>query len=64
LPYESLLNSWNKLNPEFNCNFTKIVIEDDDEKHIEDVIVKPVIEDEEIIVKPSGSKKIQIVIED
>ena len=64
LPYESLLNSWNKLNPEFNCNFTKIVIEDDDEKHIEDVIVKPVIEDEEIIVKSSGSKKIQIVIED
>uniref|UniRef100_A0A6C0DMV9 Uncharacterized protein n=1 Tax=viral metagenome TaxID=1070528 RepID=A0A6C0DMV9_9ZZZZ len=64
LPYESLLNTWNKINPEFNCNFTKIVIEDDDEKHIEDVIVKPVIEDEEIIVKPSGSKKIQIVIED
>jgi len=28
------------------------------------IIVKPVIEDEEIIVKSSGSKKIQIVIED
>ena len=88
LPYESLLNSWNKLNPEFNFNFTKIVIEDDDEKHIEDVrgvenpgssvpslnqpdlemhrttILKPVIEDEEIKIKPSGYKKIQIVIED
>ena len=81
LPYDSLLNSWNKLNPEFNCNFTKIVIEDDDEKHIKDVrgvpslnqvdlemhrttIIKPVIEDEEIKIKPSGSKKIQIVIED
>jgi hypothetical protein len=64
LPYESLLNTWNKINPEFNCNFTKIVIEDDMKPVIEDVIVKPVIEDEEIIVKSSGSKKIQIVIED
>ncbi len=58
MPYENLLNIWNKINPEFKHNFelTKIVIED------EDVIVnhKIVIEDEEIIVKP----KKQLLIED
>ncbi len=58
MPYENLLNIWNKINPEFKHNFelTKIVIED------EEVIVnhKIVIEDEEIIVKP----KKNLLIED
>ncbi len=58
MPYENLLNIWNKINPEFKHNFelTKIVIEDDE------IIVnhKIVIEDEEIIVKP----KKQLLIED
>jgi hypothetical protein len=58
MPYENLLNIWNKINPEFKHNFelTKIVIED------EEIIVnyKIVIEDEEIIVKP----KKQLLIED
>jgi hypothetical protein len=57
MPYETLLNIWNKINPEFKHNFelTKIVIEDE-------IIVnhKIVIEDEEIIVKP----KKQLLIED
>ncbi len=58
MPYENLLNIWNKINPEFKHNFelTKIVIEDDE------IIVnhKIVIEDEEIIVKP----KKNLLIED
>jgi len=58
MPYENLLNIWNKINPEFKHNFelTKIVIEDDE------IIVnhKIVIEDEEIIVK---TKK-HLLIED
>jgi hypothetical protein len=58
MPYENLLNIWNKINPEFKHNFelTKIVIEN------EEIIVnhKIVIEDEEIIVKP----KKQLLIED
>jgi hypothetical protein len=58
MPYENLLNIWNKINPEFKHNFelTKIVIED------EEIIVnhKIVIEDEEIIIKP----KKQLLIED
>ncbi len=58
MPYENLLNIWNKINPEFKHNFelTKIVIED------EEIIVnhKIMIEDEEIIVKP----KKQLLIED
>ncbi len=60
LPYDNLINIWNKVNPEFKHSFelTKIVIEDEDE----DVIVnhKIVIEDEEIIVKP----KKNLLIED
>ena len=58
MPYENLLNIWNKINPEFKHNFelTKIVIED------EEVIInhKILIEDEEIIIKP----KKQLLIED
>ncbi len=58
MPYENLLNIWNKINPEFKHNFelTKIVIED------EEIIVnhKIMIEDEEIIVKP----KKNLLIED
>jgi hypothetical protein len=58
MPYENILNIWNKINPEFKHNFelTKIVIED------EEIIVnhKIVIEDEVIIVKP----KKQLLIED
>jgi hypothetical protein len=58
LPYDNLLNIWNKVNPEFKHNFelTKIVIED------EEIIVnhKIIIEDEDIIVKP----KKQLLIED
>ncbi len=58
LPYDNLINIWNKVNPEFKHSFelTKIVIED------EEIIVnhKIIIEDEDIIIKP----KKQLLIED
>ncbi len=58
MPYDNLLNIWNKINPDFKYNFeyAKVVVED------EEVIIKPkfVVEDEEVIIKP----KKKLIIED